>query len=52
MSGVGGPTGLVVTYENVNMAITKNLITLTVQTPKGEKIIVVNQQTGMIESQP
>jgi len=51
MSGTGGPHGVVLTYENVNVAITSDVITVATATPVGVKVIVkISQKTGEVIS--
>jgi len=49
MSGTGGPHGVVLTYENVHVTITDNVIVVTTHTPVGVvKIVKISQKTGVV----
>jgi hypothetical protein len=51
--GTGGgphPGGVVVLYENVKLAVTGGVITVTVMKPEGAVTVKIKQATGQVES--
>lgn len=49
MGGQPGPTeGVVTLYQNVKLAVTGGIVTVTVTTPHGERTTQISQESGMV----
>lgn len=48
--GPGGHPGVVVLYENVKLAVTSGVVTVTVMKPQGNVVVRIDQRTGAILS--